>query len=152
MSTIQAAWPQLGTLESLTITARNGFGDWGGRVTSMTLVGSSQNVVVTGDQFAAACNLRSDWFIPTDALPSAAVGMASTSDGKGYWIAGADGAVRAFGDATELRLGGRTAAGRTGGGHRGHPGRQGLLGGGGRRRDLHLRRRRLLRLGRSAST
>ena len=102
VSTIQVAWPQLGTLESLSITARNGFGDWGGRVTSMTLVGSSRSVVVTGDQFAAACNLRSDWFIPTDALPGAAVGMASTPDGKGYWIAGADGTVRAFGDAADF--------------------------------------------------
>jgi len=101
VSTIQAAWPQLGTLESLSITARNGFGDWGGRVSSMTLVGSSQNVVVTGDQFAAACNLRSNWFVPTDALPGAAVGMAPTADGKGYWIARADGGVRAFGDATD---------------------------------------------------
>ncbi len=102
VSTIEAAWPQLGTLESLSITARNGFGDWGGRVTSMTLVGSSQDVVVTGDQFAAACNLLSDWFIPTDSLLSDVVGMASTSDGKGYWIAGADGTVRAFGDASDF--------------------------------------------------
>ena len=102
VATIQAAWPQLGTLESLSITARNGYGDWGGRVTSMALVGSAQTVVVSGDQFAAACNLLSDWFIPTDALPGAVVGMASTPDGKGYWIAGADGSVRAFGDASDF--------------------------------------------------
>jgi SpoIID/LytB domain protein len=102
VATIQAAWPQLGTLESLSITGRNGLGDWGGRVTSVTLVGSSRTVVVTGDQFAAAANLRSDWFIPTDALPGAAVGMASAPDGKGYWIVGADGTVRPFGDASNL--------------------------------------------------
>jgi SpoIID/LytB domain protein len=102
VSSIQATWPQLGTFESFTVTARNGFGDWGGRVTSMTLVGSAQDVVVTGDQFAAAFNLRSDWFIATDALQGAAVGMASTQDGKGYWIAASDGSVRPFGDAAPL--------------------------------------------------
>ena len=102
VTSIQSTWPQLGTLESISITGRNGYGDWGGRVTSMTLVGSSQDVVVTGDQFAAAFNLLSDWFIPTNALPSAAVGMASTPDTRGYWIAGSNGTVRAFGDAAPV--------------------------------------------------
>jgi len=99
VSAIQSTFPQLGTLESVSVTARNGYGDWGGRVTSLTLVGSSQNVVVTGDQFAADFNLLSDWFIPTDQLSSGAVGMAATPDSRGYWIAGSDGSVRAFGDA-----------------------------------------------------
>jgi len=99
VSSIEAAWPQLGALESISVTARNGYGDWGGRVLSMTLVGSSQNVVVTGDQFAADFNLLSDWFTPTRALPAPAVSMAATNDGKGYWINGSDGSVVGFGTA-----------------------------------------------------
>jgi SpoIID/LytB domain protein len=99
VSSIQSTWPQLGTLQSIAITSRNGYGDWGGRVLSMTLVGTSQNVVVTGDQFAAAFNLLSDWFTPTHALPSPAVAISGTFDSLGYWINGSDGSVVAFGDA-----------------------------------------------------
>ncbi len=99
VSSIEATWPQLGVFESISVTARNGYGDWGGRVLSMTLVGSSQNVVVTGDQFAADFNLLSNWFAPTHALPAPAVSMAATDDGKGYWINGTDGSVVGFGSA-----------------------------------------------------
>ncbi len=101
-STIESYWPQLGTLTSISITARNGYGDWGGRVTSLTLVGTAQDVVVTGDQFAAGCNLLSDWFTVTDVLSAPAVGMAATSDAKGYWLDGADGSVAGFGDAASF--------------------------------------------------
>ncbi len=99
VSTIDATWPQLGSLQSISITARNGFGDWGGRVNSMALIGSSQTVVLSGDAFAGALGLKSDWFTTSTSLGSPAVGMASTPDGGGYWIAGANGAVGAFGDA-----------------------------------------------------
>ena len=100
VSSIQSTWPQLGTLLSISFTSRNGFGDLGGRVLSMTLVGSSQNVVVTGDQFAADFNLLSNWFALSTTLPAPTVAMSSTSDGKGYWINAADGSLEAFGDAT----------------------------------------------------
>ena len=39
----------MGTSQSISITGRNGYGEWGGRVTAMTLVGSAQNVSLTGD-------------------------------------------------------------------------------------------------------
>jgi len=100
VSTVEANWPQLGSLESVSVTARNGFGDWGGRVTSMTLVGSAQSVVVTGDQFAAACNLLSDWFTLANSLSAPAVGIAPTPSGGGYWLDGSDGSVAGFGDGT----------------------------------------------------
>jgi SpoIID/LytB domain protein len=112
VASILSAWPQLGTLQSIAITSRNGNGDWGGRVLAMTLVGTSQNVVVTGDQFAAAFNLLSNWFTPTNALPARAVAIAATSDNLGYWMNGADGSVAAFGDAAVLgSSGGLTLAG-----------------------------------------
>ena len=99
VATIQAAYPQLGTLVSISVTARNGDGDWGGRVNSMTLVGSSQNVVLTGDQFAASMNLLSDWFTFTSTLPSPAVAITPTPGGGGYWINGSDGSVVGFANA-----------------------------------------------------
>ena len=99
VASIQSTWPQLGTLQSIAITSRNGNGDWGGRVLSMNLVGTSQNVVVTGDQFAAAFNLLSNWFTPTNSLPAPAVALAATSDSLGYWMNGSDGSVAVFGDA-----------------------------------------------------
>ena len=62
VSTIEATWPPLGTLVSISITGRNGYGDWGGRVTTMTLVGTDHDVSMTGDAFAGALGLKSDWF------------------------------------------------------------------------------------------
>ena len=74
------------------------------------------------------------------------VGMAATPDGKGYWLVASDGGIFNYGDAGFYGSAGLSAeqADRR---HGGHPRRQGLLAGGLRRRDLQLRRRRLLRLG-----
>jgi SpoIID/LytB domain protein len=102
VSTIDATWPQLGTLQTISIIRRNGFGEWGGRVTTMTLVGSNQNVSLSGDDFAAALGLKSDWFTTTSTLASPAVGMSSTRDSKGYWLADSTGGLYGFGDATFL--------------------------------------------------
>ena len=99
VSTIQATWPQLGTFQAFNVTARNGFGDFGGRVTSLTLVGSNQNVTMTGDQFAAGVGLKSNWFTASTQLNKPVVGMASTADGGGYWLVASDGGIFAFGDA-----------------------------------------------------
>ncbi|MGB7053552.1 MAG: SpoIID/LytB domain-containing protein [Acidimicrobiales bacterium] len=99
VSTIESVWPQLGTLESITITGRNGLGDLGGRVTSLTLVGSSGDVALSGDAFADGLDLLSDWFTVTSSLTSPAVAMASTADSGGYWVAASDGDVVSFGDA-----------------------------------------------------
>ncbi len=97
VAAIDGAWPQLGTLQSITITGRNGYGDLGGRVTTMTLVGSNQSVTLTGDAFAATVGLKSDWFATSTALTGPAVGMAPFGSGGGYWVAGGTGGVEAFG-------------------------------------------------------
>jgi len=99
VSSIQSSFPQLGSLVSISITARNGYGDLGGRVESMTLVGTQQNVVVSGDQFAADFNLLSDWFAVTSTLPSPAVAITTTPGSGGYWVNGSDGSVASFGNA-----------------------------------------------------
>ncbi len=100
VATVDAAWPALGTLEAIDVTARNGFGDWGGRVTAMTLVGSAGSVSLSGDAFAGALGLKSDWFTVGTTITAPTTGMAPTPDGKGYWVVGSNGSLFAFGDAS----------------------------------------------------
>jgi SpoIID/LytB domain protein len=55
-----------GTLQAIDITGRNGLGDMGGRVTSMTLVFSGGSVNLSGDDFRSAFGLESNWFQVTN--------------------------------------------------------------------------------------
>ncbi len=89
-SYVQGAFPSIGTLQSISITARNGLGDMGGRVLSMVLSGTGGRVTVTGAQFAGAVGLMSDWF-------SIAGTSAPAGSDSGYWVVGANGAVYPFG-------------------------------------------------------
>ncbi len=91
VSSIQSTFPSIGTLTSIAITARNGFGDFGGRVNSMVIGGSSGSVTVSGNTFAADFNLQSNWFTVGGGGPSGGVG--------GYWIDATDGGVFSFGNA-----------------------------------------------------
>ncbi|MCW2831055.1 MAG: hypothetical protein JWP31_1747 [Aeromicrobium sp.] len=61
-TTIQRAYPSIGTLRRLEITKRTGYGDLGGRVSSIKLVGSSATVTITGTQARFAFGLKSHWF------------------------------------------------------------------------------------------
>ncbi len=61
-SAITARYPAIGTFTSLTVLARNGYGEWGGRVTSIRITGASSSVTVTGDQFKSAFGLKANWF------------------------------------------------------------------------------------------
>lgn len=61
-SAIAIKYPAIGTFVSLTVLTRNGYGDWGGRVNSVKIVGSADEVTITGDQFRSAFGLKSDWF------------------------------------------------------------------------------------------
>lgn len=75
---IQAAYPSIGTFAGLTVLARNGLGDFGGRVTSLRVEGSAAAVTVTGDAFRSALGLRSNWFAVSGA-PLTAVSSAATA-------------------------------------------------------------------------
>jgi SpoIID/LytB domain protein len=88
---IEAAYPVLGTFSSLDVTGRNGDGDLGGRVNELTLTGTGGSVTVTGSAFAAAFNLKSNWF--------ALAGQPSGGTG-GYWLDSSNGGVFSFGGAT----------------------------------------------------
>ena len=99
VSSITALFPQIGTLRSVAVTGRNGLGDLGGRVTTVSVVGSAATVQLTGPQFAADFGLKSDWFAIVN-QPSGGVG--------GFWLSAADGGIFAFGNAPFLgSMGGR---------------------------------------------
>jgi stage II sporulation protein D len=58
---IERTWPAIGNLTKIAVTGRDGNGDWGGRVTSITLTGRAGRVVVSGDTFRSMLALRSTW-------------------------------------------------------------------------------------------
>ncbi len=105
-SAVEAAFPSVGALSSLTVTARNGFGDLGGRVQQVLLTGSGGNLTVTGSQFAGAMGLDSDWFAlsGTTAAVSPPANTsttppAPTGTDTGYWVVASNGSVYPFGSA-----------------------------------------------------
>ena len=59
---IAAKFPTIGTFTGLTVLARNGFGEWGGRVTSLRVEGTAGSAVVTGAQFRSKMGLRDTLF------------------------------------------------------------------------------------------
>ena len=60
-STFESRWSSLGNLRRITVVRRDGHGDWGGRVTSLRLVGSRNTVTVSGDTMRSVLGLRSTW-------------------------------------------------------------------------------------------
>jgi SpoIID/LytB domain protein len=67
---IQAQWPSIGAYSQLRILSRDGHGQWGGRVLTAAIDGSRGSVTVTGATIRSAFGLRSEWFIPTNSMPS----------------------------------------------------------------------------------
>ncbi|CAB4691840.1 MAG: SpoIID/LytB domain-containing protein [Actinobacteria bacterium] len=59
---LESAWPAVGDLRTVEVVARDGNGDWGGRVSSLRLSGTGGAVTVTGDTFRSVLGLRSTWF------------------------------------------------------------------------------------------
>jgi SpoIID/LytB domain protein len=59
---IAAAWPAVGTVRGLRVTARDGAGAWGGRVRTIAIVGSKATVSVSGSAFQGRFGLRSRLF------------------------------------------------------------------------------------------
>ncbi|MDP9019765.1 MAG: hypothetical protein M3N25_03010, partial [Actinomycetota bacterium] len=92
VSTIESAFPGIGTLEAVDVTRRNGLGDGGGRVLDVVVRGSSGSVSRTGAQFRYQFGLRSDWFFVSNPPPppktwylrnSTTTGIADVSFGYG---------------------------------------------------------------------
>ena len=92
-ASVTARYPQLGELQAIDVTARNGLGEFGGRVVTVVLRGTAGSVRLTGNDFRVAFSLRSDWFaIASGSLEGPAVALASGA-GQGYWVVGANGSV-----------------------------------------------------------
>ena len=58
----ERSYPSLGTLRRIRVVNRDGNGDWGGRVNSVVLDGTRNDVTISGDSFRWAFGLRSNWF------------------------------------------------------------------------------------------
>lgn len=61
-STLQKRYPQLGTVKGLTITRREGGGEWRGRVLKATVRGTKGTLAVSGNTLRSLYGLRSTWF------------------------------------------------------------------------------------------
>jgi SpoIID/LytB domain protein len=59
---LEAAFPQVGRLQALLVTRRDGNGVWGGRVERVVLDGNAGRVALTGDDIRWRYGLRSSWF------------------------------------------------------------------------------------------
>lgn len=60
-SRLEQAWPRVGDLRAITVTARDGNGEWGGRVHTLRLEGSGGRATVSGDTFRSVLGLRSTY-------------------------------------------------------------------------------------------
>ncbi|MFB9312571.1 SpoIID/LytB domain-containing protein [Nocardioides plantarum] len=60
---LERALPAIGTFVRLDTIRRDGHGEWGGRVTSIRVVGSKATSTLTGDQFRSFFGLNSTWFV-----------------------------------------------------------------------------------------
>jgi SpoIID/LytB domain protein len=82
VSAITKTWPQIGEFTSVTVTSRNGHGEWGGRVLTVTVAGTAGSVSVAGDTFRRAVGLRSNWFDIAGAGESTATGGSADAGGS----------------------------------------------------------------------
>ena len=62
VSTLESLFSQLGKLQAIRVTQRDGDGAWGGRVIQLVLVGKDARVLMSGDDFRSTFDLRSSWF------------------------------------------------------------------------------------------
>lgn len=62
VSALESAYPGIGRFKRVRILARDGNGQWGGRVARIRVVGSSGSVRISGDDFRWLYGLRSNWF------------------------------------------------------------------------------------------
>ncbi len=69
-TSIQSAYPSIGSLDRIVVTDRVGAGEWGGRITSLRLEGSKTDLTVSGTSFRSALGLKSEWFRAAQAAPA----------------------------------------------------------------------------------
>ncbi|MDP3892676.1 SpoIID/LytB domain-containing protein, partial [Nocardioides sp.] len=61
---IEGRWPAIGSFSGATVLARDGHGQWGGRVRSIRVTGTKRSIDLTGDEFRFGLGLKSTYFTP----------------------------------------------------------------------------------------
>jgi SpoIID/LytB domain protein len=79
---IESTYPSTGRLKALRITKRDGISTWGGRISSVAIIGASGSTTVTGDAFRTAMGLRSVWWTVTSAPAVSAASFPKDLDGN----------------------------------------------------------------------
>ena len=62
ISTLESAYPTLGTLQRIGVTSREGGGEWKGWANTVVLDGTRGDVTISGDTFRSKLGLKSRWF------------------------------------------------------------------------------------------
>jgi len=62
VSVIESKYPQIGSFRGLQVVSRNGYGDWGGRVLYIRIIGSSDTITVRGWDLRTKLGLKSNLF------------------------------------------------------------------------------------------
>ncbi|MEX2554704.1 MAG: SpoIID/LytB domain-containing protein [Actinomycetota bacterium] len=93
-TSIEDNWPEIGELVGVNVTERNGFGEWGGRVLKMQLIGTIKTLTISGETFRSAFSwpssggVKSTWF-----RIATFQGVLSSTPGKLPVVAGAYGVL-----------------------------------------------------------
>ena len=79
VASVESAYSSIGSLQSLTITGRDGHGEFGGRITTLRFDGSAGSVSLTGDQVRSRFGLKSTWWRVTGSPPTAPKGVTAVA-------------------------------------------------------------------------
>ena len=82
ISKLERAYSTIGTLKALRIDKRDGINAWGGRISSVTIIGSAGSKTVTGDSFRSSMGLRSTWWTVTSPPATSAASWPKDLDGN----------------------------------------------------------------------
>lgn len=82
ISKVEAAFSTTGTLTAIRVDKRNGIGAWGGRISTVTVIGSKGSSTVSGDTFRSRTSLRSTWWTVVSAPAASAPSLAKDLDGN----------------------------------------------------------------------
>ena len=82
VSKVESAFPSTGTLKALRINRRDGINQWGGRIQSITVIGSTGSATVSGSALRTALGLRSTWWTVTSAPATSAASFPKDLDGN----------------------------------------------------------------------
>ena len=81
-TTLERRYPAIGDLRSVTVT-RDGHGEWGGRVTSVVLRGSTGSVSISGGTFRSVTGIKGTWWAPDNAGWSTYTALVGVGDWDG---------------------------------------------------------------------